>query len=76
MPMERQTMILWVAVNGYIDSLPLESVKAFEEGFYPYIDQNYPDIPHTIADKKDIDDATEAKLKEATLKYKTEFLKK
>jgi F-type H+/Na+-transporting ATPase subunit alpha len=76
MPMERQTMILWVAVNGYIDSLPLEAVKAFEEGFYPYIDQNYPDIPHTIADKKDIDDATEAKLKEATLKYKTEFLKK
>ena len=76
MPMERQTMILWAAVNGYIDSLPLEAVKAFEEGFYPYIDQNYPDIPHTIADKKDIDDATEAKLKEATLKYKTEFLKK
>jgi F-type H+-transporting ATPase subunit alpha len=76
MSMERQTMILWVAVNGYIDSLPLEDVKAFEEGFYPYIDQNYPDIPHTIADKKDIDDATEAKLKEATLKYKTEFLKK
>jgi len=76
MPMERQTVILWAAVNGYIDSLPLEAVKAFEEGFYPYIDQNYPDIPHTIADKKDIDDATEAKLKEATLKYKTEFLKK
>ncbi|MCX6831292.1 MAG: F0F1 ATP synthase subunit alpha [candidate division Zixibacteria bacterium] len=76
MPMERQTMILWVAVNGYIDSLPLEAVKAFEEGFYPYIDQNYPDIPHTIADKKDIDDATEAKLKEATIKYKAEFLKK
>ncbi len=76
MPMERQTMILWAAVNGYLDDLPLESVKAFEEGFYPYIDKNYPDIPHTIADKKDIDDATEAKLKEATIKYKTEFLKK
>jgi F-type H+-transporting ATPase subunit alpha len=76
MPMERQTMILWAAVNGFLDDLPLESVKAFEEGFYPYIDQNYPDIPHTIADKKDIDDATEAKLKEATIKYKTEFLKK
>jgi F-type H+-transporting ATPase subunit alpha len=76
MPMERQTMILWAAVNGYLDNLPLEDVKAFEEGFYPYIDQNYPDIPHTIADKKDIDEATEAKLKEVTLKYKTEFLKK
>jgi F-type H+/Na+-transporting ATPase subunit alpha len=76
MSMERQTMILWAAVNGYLDNLPLENVKAFEEGFYPYIDEHYPDIPHTIADKKDIDDATEAKLKEATLKYKTEFLKK
>jgi F-type H+/Na+-transporting ATPase subunit alpha len=76
MSMERQTMILWAAVNGYLDDLPLENVKAFEDGFYPYIDQNYPDIPHTIADKKDIDDATEAKLKEVTIKYKTEFLKK
>ena len=76
MSMEHQTIILWAAVNGYLDNLPLENVKAFEEGFHPYIDQNYPDIPHTIADKKDIDDATEAKLKEATTKYKTEFLKK
>jgi len=76
MSMERQTMIIWAAVNGYLDDLPLEKVKAFEEGFYPYIDQNYPDIPHTIADKKDIDDATEAKLKEVTIKYKKEFLKK
>ena len=24
MPMERQTMILWAAVNGYLDNLPLE----------------------------------------------------
>jgi F-type H+-transporting ATPase subunit alpha len=74
MALERQVMIIWTAVNGHLDSLPLERVKAFEDGFYPFVDKNYPDIPHTIADSKKLDDATEAKLKEATLKYKAEFV--
>ena len=75
MPLEKQVAIIWAAVNGYLDTVPLERVKAFEDGFYPYIEKNYPDVFHVIRDSKILDDATEAKLKEAVTKYKTEFMK-
>jgi F-type H+-transporting ATPase subunit alpha len=75
MPLERQVMIIWTAVNGYLDSIPLNRIKAFEELFSAFVDKSYPDIPHSIRDKKIVDDATEAKLKEATEKFKAEFTK-
>ncbi len=75
MPLEKQVAIIWTAVNGFLDSVSLDRVKAFEEGFYPYIEKNYPDIFHVIRDSKVLDDATEAKLKEAVGKYKAEFLR-
>lgn len=75
MPLERQVCIIWAAVNGYLDSLPLELVKAFEEGFYPYIEKNYPDIFHTIRETKDVSEAVDSKLKECVSKYKEDFVK-
>ncbi len=32
MPLEKQVAIIWAAVNGYLDTVPLDRVKAFEEG--------------------------------------------
>ncbi len=75
MPLEKQVAIIWVAVNGHLDNVPLERVKEFEEKFYPFIEKSYPDIFHVIRDSKVLDDATEGKLKEATAKFKAEFMK-
>lgn len=73
MPLERQVAIIWVAVNGYLDDLPNESCRKFEGEFFEYLLQNYPDILHDISSKKDLDENTENKLKEAVLKFKGEF---
>jgi len=75
MPLEKQVAIIWVAVNGHLDNVPLDRVKEFEGKFYPYIEKNYPDILHVIRDTRVLDDATEGKLKEATAKFKAEFMK-
>lgn len=76
MPLEKQVAIIWVAVNGYLDDLPVESCKKFEEEFFEYLNSNYPDIMHDIKSKKDIDDATLEKLKQASGKFKAEFKSK
>ncbi len=76
MSLERQVVIIWAAVNGYLDSLPLERLKAFEDGFYPFIEKQFPDIFHTIKDSKVLDDATAEKLKQAVEQYKAEFVQK
>jgi len=73
MPVEKQVMIIYVATHGYLDDLPLEAVKKFEEEFYPFMEKEYPDVGHTIATSKDLDENTEKKLNEAITKFKQEF---
>ena len=71
--MEKQVMILWMVGKGYIDDIPLEKIKQFEDEYYLFIDKEFPDIAHDIKNKKDIDDATAGKLEQAAEKFRTEF---
>jgi F-type H+-transporting ATPase subunit alpha len=73
MPVEKQVMIIYVATHGYLDDLPLESIKTFEEEFYPFMEKEYPDVGHSIATTKDLDEKTEKKLNEAIAKFKETF---
>ncbi len=73
MPLEKQVVIIWAAVNGYLDDIPMEGCAKFEENLYSYVEDKYPDIFHDIATKKDIEESTAAKLKDAVGKFKEEF---
>jgi F-type H+-transporting ATPase subunit alpha len=73
MSLERQVMLIWTGTNGFLDDLPVDSLKRFEKEFFAFVEKEYPDIPHTIADAKIIDDATNKKLTEATEKFKAQF---
>jgi F-type H+-transporting ATPase subunit alpha len=73
MPLERQVVIIWVATNGYLDDLPVNVCRRFEEEFDKYIGEKYADIYHEIATKKDLPDNVVAKLKEAAANFKEEF---
>jgi F-type H+-transporting ATPase subunit alpha len=73
MPLEKQVVIIWVATNGYLDDLPVESCRKFEAEFHEYINAKYADVNHEIATKKELSDGTLAKLKDAVTKFKDEF---
>lgn len=73
MPLERQVAIIWVAVNGYLDELPNDSCKRFEEEYFSFLQKDYPDVLHDISAKKDLDENTEEKLKKAVPKFRDEF---
>jgi F-type H+-transporting ATPase subunit alpha len=74
MPMERQVMIIWVATNGYLDDLEMPLLRSFEDGFYTFMEKNFPEVPHTLAKDKVLSDETVEKLKQATKKYKEQFV--
>ena len=74
MPVERQVIIIWVATNGFLDDLAVESCQGFEEGFYKFVEESYPDIAHEIATTKDLTEATEKKLGQATKEFKAKFV--
>jgi len=70
MPLEKQVMILYAAINGYLDDIPLDKVTAFEASFHRFVEANHPKIGGKIAKEKDIDPETEEKLKAAIAEFK------
>ncbi len=73
MPVARQVMIIWVGTRGLLDDVPKWAIAKFEKEYDEFCDKHYPDIEQTLAKEKIISDATEAKLKDATAKFKAQF---
>jgi len=62
MTMTEQVLVLFAATQGFIDDIPVESVKKFEQEFLRYINDRQADIKKELGEKKAIDDALKAKL--------------
>lgn len=70
-----QVMILYAVINGYLDDVPTEDIKKFEDEFLKFMDEKYPDVGHLISKTKDLDEKTEEKLKSGILEFKNIFKK-
>ena len=71
--MEEQVVSIYAGVNGYLDRIPVDRVRAFEEGLLTLMRSQHQDILDTIRDTKDLEDATAAKLKAAVDGYAKTF---
>ena len=71
--MEEQVAVIYAGVNGYLDPLPVERVRAFEEGLLGLMRTQQADILAAIRDSRDLDDATAAKLKAIVDEYAKTF---
>ena len=71
--MEEQVCSIYCGVNGYLDKLPLNRVKAFEDGLLSLLRGKNVDILNTIRDTRDLSDDTAAKLKAAVDSYAQSF---
>jgi len=65
MSLENQVMALFAGVNGFVDHVPVDRVKAWENAFLRYMESSHPDIGKDIQEKKLITPETEARLREA-----------
>jgi len=68
--LERQVMILYTAVNGYLDDIAVDKVTLFESRFYQFMDENYSEMVKSIARDKEIDSDTEKVLIKAIKEFK------
>jgi F-type H+/Na+-transporting ATPase subunit alpha len=71
--MEEQVCVIYAGVNGYLDVLPVERVRAFEEGLLGLLRNQYTDVLTAIRDSRDLDDATAGKLKTVVDGYAKTF---
>lgn len=75
-PLEKEVMIIFAGIQGFLDDLPLDAIEPFEEQFLLFIEKEYPDIPHSIATTKELNEATFKKLNEAANTFKRAFKQK
>ena len=71
--MEEQVCVIYSGVNGYLDPLPVERVRAFEDGLLGTLRSRHSDLLGAIRDSRDLDDATAAKLKGVVELYAKTF---
>jgi F-type H+/Na+-transporting ATPase subunit alpha len=68
--MEKQVLIMYAAVNGYLDDIPLNGLSAFESEFHQFVESNHPEILSIISRERDISSTTEDSMKSAITEFK------
>ena len=63
LPLEKEIVILYAAVNGYADDIPLEQVRSFEEELHAFMDRSHPDVLGDIRDTRDLTGRIEERLR-------------
>jgi len=74
LPLEKQIVIIFAGANGFLDDLPVESCRKFEEGLYGFMDSARPDILEEIRVKKALSDELRPKIESAIKEFKARFV--
>ena len=70
MPVEQQIMIIFAVTNGFLDDVPVDEIKAWEEGFRAFMSAEHPDLAEELRTRKVLSDDLTARLKGAVAEYK------
>jgi F-type H+-transporting ATPase subunit alpha len=65
-PVEVQVAVLWAVQNGYVDKVPIEKVKDFQDNLMDYLTTRRSELLARIGKERVISDATKADLKAAS----------
>ncbi|HEY1239649.1 MAG TPA: F0F1 ATP synthase subunit alpha [Bryobacteraceae bacterium] len=74
LPLERQIIIIFAGTQGFLDDLPIEQCRKFEEELYRYMDNAHREIRDEIRDKKALDDNLRERLNKAITEFKSRFV--
>jgi F-type H+/Na+-transporting ATPase subunit alpha len=71
---EKQVAIIYAATKGFLDAVPVEDVRRYEEELYRFVETRYPNVFTGIAEKKILDDEVKPALEGALADFNKQFL--
>ena len=74
LPVEKQVAMIYVGTNGHLDEYPITAIQNFEQQYYAFMENKYPDILKSIRESGKIEADTEKKLKDAIAEFKKIFV--
>lgn len=69
-PVANQVLIFFAAISDLLDSVPVEKINEFENGLNKYAENNGKDILNEIAEKEELNEKLEDKMKKLIVNYK------
>jgi len=73
---EKQVAIIYAATKGFLDQVPIEDVRRYEEDLYRHLEARATSVLSGIAEKKVLDDETKATLEAALTDFNKQFVAK
>ncbi len=73
LPMEKQVIIIYAAINGFVDDYEVPVLLRYEAELYDFMAANYSSVMDEIKEKKNIDDDLKAKVDAALNAFKDTF---
>ena len=70
---EHQVVVLYALTKGYMDDVPVEKIKEFEQGLIQYSERNAKNFYKEVAEKKMWEEKGENELKKAIEDFKKSF---
>jgi F-type H+-transporting ATPase subunit alpha len=74
-PVERQVVSVWMGTEGFLDDVPVEDIRRFENEFEDELARSNPGIYATIRETGALDDDTIVALKDAIERFRGTFEK-
>jgi F-type H+-transporting ATPase subunit alpha len=65
-----QVLSIYAGVNGFLDNVPVNKIREFEQSLLAYIKEKHPNIREEVVTKKKIDDEFGGKLKQIISEFK------
>jgi len=69
----KQIVLIFAGVNGFLDDVPVAGIRAFEAGLYRFIENRHPAIDKALTEKKNIDDALKEQLSSVLKEFKSQY---
>ncbi len=73
MGVEKQVLIIWAATNGYVDDVPVEQARRFENELLRFVENSHPGLLQSIREKKTITDDIKNDLAQALSDFKVNY---
>jgi F-type H+-transporting ATPase subunit alpha len=70
MSLDKQVTILYAAINGHLDDVPVDKITTFEANLHRFMEGNHPEIGGAIHKEKELTAKTEEALKQAIAEFK------
>ena len=73
LPVERQVVSVWAGTGGYLDDVPVEEVRRFEDEFLDYLQRSHDGVYASIRETGELTDDTATTLKDAVEDFRRGF---